>query len=180
MLLGYDVASFNSVANQQESLESELDSLRDELERLSGESARLSAQYPETREHIETRLDDARTQYESLLRELKARRVRIESARDLLAFGNEYYELSEWFRDMLARLSTAHQELVLVHGDDHVNSAELLVKRHREMKIEIDLQQPRVNKFAQRADELATRKTLAHATHQEIKSKHTDFVFIPA
>jgi len=171
-LLGYDLASFYSLAKQQESLEAELDTLKDELERLTQESVRLSSQYPETRDHIETRLEDARIQYESLLRELKTRKERIQAARELFAFSNEFQELSEWFRDMLARI-TAQQDLNSIGAGggtgNEVNLAELLVKRHREMKIEIDLQQARVLKFGQRADELAARKKMPPAIQNEIK-----------
>lgn len=163
------MASFYTLAKQQESLEAELDTLKDELDRLCQESVRLSSQYPETSEHIETRLEDARIQYDSLQRELKSRKERIQIARDLFAFSNEFQELAEWFRDMLARI-TAQQDLNTI-ATNEVNSAELLIKRHREMKIEIDLQQARVLKFSQRADELAARKTMPPVIQSEIKSK---------
>ena len=172
------MASFYTLSKQQESLESELDTLHDELERLSQESARLCAQYPETRDHIETRLEDAQTQYESLLRELKHRNERIQWAREWFSFASEFHELSEWFRDMLARV-TAQQDLNTIatgSGGNEVNSAEMLVKRHRELKIEIDLQHSRVIKFGQKADELAARKKTSHAMQQEIKSKSHSFI----
>lgn len=174
-LLGYDPASFYTLLKQQESLEAELDTLKDELDRLIQESARLSSQYPETSEHIETRLEDARAQYESLLRELNARQERIELARDLFAFANEFHELAEWFRDMLGRITAPQQDLNQIQtgggsGGD-VNQAEALIKRHREMKIEIDLQQTRVLKFTQRADELSARKKMPVTIQSEIRGK---------
>lgn len=168
------MASFYTLAKQLESLETELDTLKDELERLTQESVRLSSQYPETREHIETRLEDARAQYESLLREFATRHERIEIARDLFAFSAEFAELSEWFRDMLARI-TAQQDLNSLGNStgsgNEVNMAESLVKRHREMKIEIELQQTRVLKFGQRADELAACKKLSASVQKEVRGK---------
>lgn len=169
-----------TLAKQQESLETELDTLSDELDRLTQESVRLSRQYPETREHIETRLEDARSQYESLLRELKLRKEHIQSARDMFSFTNEFQELSEWFRDMLGKV-TAQQDLGGLGGNSResggseVSLAELLVKRHKLLKIEIDLQQPRVQKFTLRADELHTKKKGAPTVQQEIKSTALDF-----
>ena len=75
--IGYDLASVYTLAKQQESLEHELLALREELERLNAESARLCAQYPETKEHIEVRLEDADSTYNDLLKRLSTRKDKI-------------------------------------------------------------------------------------------------------
>ena len=88
----------------------------------------------------------------------------------MFVFGNEFNELSEWLREMLVKITSSE----LSSGQiSEVNNAELLIKRHKEHKAEIDLQQPKIHKFVQKSDELASQaRKLANTTSQhEVKSK---------
>ena len=153
----YDLASVYTLAKQQESLESELTALSEELERLNAESIRLVKQYPETKEHIETRLDDADATYNDLFKQLASRKEKINQSQAMFLFTNEFSELSEWLREMLVKITSSE----LSGGQmSEVNNAELLIKRHKELKTEIDLQQPKLSKFIAKSDNLTNQNEI--------------------
>jgi spectrin beta len=147
-----DMASVHTLCKQQDSLEQELTALSEELERLIAESARLCTQYPETKEHIETRLEDADSIYNDLLRKLNERKDRLESSQAMFALNAECIELNEWLRDMLTKITSNDTQ------QQQQLSAELLIKRHKEFKSEIDTQQVKVAKFVAKSKELCETK----------------------
>lgn len=155
--IGYDLASVYTIGKQQEALEQELTALSEELERLHNESNRLSKQYPETKDHIDTRLDDAQSSYNDLLKEISVCKEKIHLSKDMFLFLNEYNELSEWFREMLVKITSADIGYNSSASFCEVNTAELLIKRHKEFKIEIDLQQAKIQKFLSKSDDLLER-----------------------
>ena len=90
-LASCDLATVLTLAKQQALLESELtEALSEELERLKAESARLSLHYPETREHIGARLEDAEAIYAQLVKQLFARKHKIEQAQTMFVFLDEF------------------------------------------------------------------------------------------
>lgn len=151
-----------TLAKQQDALENELTALAEELERLGSESARLCSQYPETKEHIETRLEDADTTYNDLLQQLQSRKEKIQQSQASFLLANEFNELTEWLRDMQAKVTSGDLNSVnnstmsaaVGEAAGEVGNAELLIKKHRELKVEIDLQQPKIQKFIAKSDEL--------------------------
>ncbi len=104
--IGYDLASVFTLAKQQDSLENELTALSEELERLNSESKRLCTQYPETKDHIETRLEDADSTYNDLFKQLQNRKENIQHSQSSFLLANDYNELSEWLRSMLSKLTS--------------------------------------------------------------------------
>ncbi len=152
--IGLDLASVFTLAKQQESLEGELIALKEELERLNGEAARLGEQYPETKEHIETRLEDAETTYGDFFKQLHARKEKIKNSQSAFLLSNEFSEISEWLREVQARI-TMTELGCSSDASGGVNNAEMLVKKHRECKVEIDLQQPKIQKFINMSDGLS-------------------------
>lgn len=165
---GYELATaVFTLSKQQESMENEMTALKEELDRLNSESARLCEQYPETRDHIETRLSDADMAYNELFKQLVSRNEKIQQSQTLFLLSTEFNELNEWLRDMLLKItssdiSTATTTSTTTIGE--VNSAELMIKRHRELKIEIDMQQAKTQKFILKAQEFS-------AVNSEIKNK---------
>ncbi len=139
--VGLDLGSVFTLAKQQESLEGELSALAEELARLGAEAKRLGEQYPETGEHIDTRLEDADGAYNDLLGQLQARKAQIKSSQEAFRLADEFSEISEWLREMQARITLP--EL----GAGGVNNAEMLVKRHRELRADIELQQAKIQRF---------------------------------
>ena len=121
---------------------------------MSSESRRLCTQYPETKEHIETRLEDADTTYNELLQQLQSRKEKIQQSQASFLLANEFNELSEWLRDMQAKVTSGDLNSAVVsqigEAAGEVGNAELLIKKHRELKVEIDLQQPKIHKFIAR------------------------------
>ncbi len=176
MEIGYDLASVFTLAKQQEAFENELTALSEELERLNLESVRLCKQYPETREHIETRLDDAETIYNDLVKKLLTRKDQIQYSQALFIFGNEFNEVSEWLREMLnkitsADLSTSSSASSSSSDSNNVSNAESLIKRHKEFKLEIEIQQQaKIQKFLAKSEDLLS-KTRKGVKMSEIKSK---------
>lgn len=153
--IGYDLASVFTLAKQQDSLENELSALSEELERLNSESQRLCSQYPETKDHIETRLEDADTTYNDLDKQLLARKEKIQQSQTAFLLSNEFNELSEWLRDIQSKITSNDLSTgQTIDGIGEVNNAEMLIKKHREYKVEIDLQQPKIKKFISKSDDL--------------------------
>jgi hypothetical protein len=147
-----------------------LTALSEELERLNTESFRLCQQYPETKEHIETRLEDADVTYNDLLKQLSTRKDKINQSQAMFIFANEFNELSEWLREMLTKITSSEMSSGQL---SEVNNVELLIKRHKEHKVEIDLQQPKLQKFIAKSDDLVSQaRKLSNLTSQnEIKGK---------
>jgi spectrin beta len=170
--IGYDLASVYTLAKQQEALENELTALSEELERLNVESARLCADFPETRDHIETRLEDADSAYNDLLRHLSTRKDKINQSQAMFLFANEYNEMLEWLRETLLKITSAELAQNTI-GLGEVNNVEMLIKRNREYRLEIDLQQPKMQKFLAKSDDLLAqaRKIASAAGQNEIRSK---------
>ncbi|CAF0717385.1 unnamed protein product [Brachionus calyciflorus] len=166
--IGYDLASVYTLAKQQEALENELTSLGEELERLNSESTRLIQTHPATKEHVENKLEEAETKYNEVLQKLSLRKDKIQNSQNMFVYANEFNELSEWLREMLEKLTSV--ELTQQNGLGEVNNAEMLIKKHKESKIEIDLQQPKIQKFLIKSDELLA-KTKVKSQRQEILSK---------
>lgn len=176
--IGYDLASVYTLAKQQEALENELTALSEELERLNMESARLCGQYPETRDHIETRLEDADSGYNDLLQHLSTRKDKINQSQAMFLFANEYNEMLEWLRETLLKITSAELSQNTI-GLGEVNNVEMLIKRNREYRLEIDLQQPKIQKFLAKSDDLLAqaRKISSVTSQNEIKSK-TDAIIV--
>ena len=169
--IGYDLASVHTLAKQQEALDNELASLAEELERLNCESKRLIDSYPATKEHLENKLDQADVKYNLVLQHLSQRRDKINNSQDMFVYANEFNEISEWLREMLAKMTSV--EIGPQHGIGEVNSAEMLVQKHREHKIEIDLQQAKVQKFLLKSHEFLDKGLAAKnkTARQEILGK---------
>jgi spectrin beta len=144
---GYDLASVHTLVKQQEALEIEFTALGEELERLNKEADRLCKSYPETKDHIEIRLEDADSKYNELLKNLSTRRENIFHSQGLFVFLNGYNELSDWLRETLAAITS--YELA-----NDVPSAEHLLRRHKDHKTEIDLHQVKLHKFCTKGEEL--------------------------
>ncbi len=159
---GYDLASVHTLVKQQEALEIEFTSLGEELERLNKEADRLCKSYPETKEHIEIRLEDADSKYNDLLKDLSNRRAHIFYSQSLFVFLNGFNELSDWLRETLTTITS--YELA-----NDVPSAEHLLRRNRDHKTEIDLHQVKIQRFLAKGDELLNiKKTNFHA---DVKGK---------
>ena len=169
--IGLDLASVYTLAKQQESLENELTALSEELERLNMEAKRLSEQYPETKEHIESVLEDATQTYDELLKQSTNRKLKINQSKSMFIFANEFSELSEWLRDMSTKITSSDLSSNSSANNSEVNAAESLLKRHREYKIEIDSLQPKVQKFLQKSDDLKKQFEQNQSVQNEIKSK---------
>lgn len=168
-VIGYDLASVHTLAKQQEALENELSSLGEELERLNSESKRLLENYPATKDHVENKLDEADLKYNQVLQHLVQRRNKIQNSQNMFVYANEFNELSEWLREMLVKLTSV--ELSPQHGIGEVNSAEMLIQKHREHKIEIDSQQSKIQKFLLKSEELLAKFGKNKVEKQEIVSK---------
>jgi len=166
--IGYELASVFTLSKQQESMENEMTALKEELDRLNSESTRLCSQYPETKEHIETRLEDADSAYSELVKQLLKRKEKIQFSQSLFILSTEFNELSEWLRDMLIKITSLDLNTSATNGGE-VNSAEFLIKRHREFKIEIEMQQTKLQKFTSKAEDLL--RNAMPQTQTEIKSK---------
>lgn len=160
--VGYDLASVHTLAKQQEALEAEFISLSEELERLNKEADRLCHYFPETKDHIEARLEDADGKYNELLKNLSSRKDRIQQTQALFVFLNGFHELSEWLRETL--LTITSYELA-----NDVNGAELLIRKNKEHKAEIDLQQNKIQKFIMKGEELLNSRKSNF--HNDVKGK---------
>ena len=160
--VGYDLASVHTLAKQQEAFEVEFNSLSESLEGLNKEAERLCHLYPETKDHIDERLEDADGKYNELVKNFAVRREKIQLSKDLFVFLNGYHELSEWLRDTLVTITS--YELT-----NDVNGAELLVRKNKDHKAEIDLQQNKIQKFLIKGDDLLNSRKSSF--HSDVKGK---------
>lgn len=111
-----------------------------QVESVMAEASRLAELFPDAREHIAVKHEEADEAWSELLEKAAQRRSKLAQAEQLQAYFDEYRDLLSWINEMVAKVTA--QELAR-----DVPGAEALLLRHHEYKVEIDTRQDAFAKF---------------------------------
>nr|XP_033806940.1 spectrin beta chain, non-erythrocytic 5 isoform X2 [Geotrypetes seraphini] len=129
----YDLLGVQTLLSQHERLERDLAAIRKEVERISKEAQYLSQLYPTVQKNIAERLQEVEETWANLYRKTQERKERLGQAEQVQIFLSSCRELMIWAKEM-------HALVVSEELASDIGGAELLVKRHKEYKSEIDNQ----------------------------------------
>lgn len=104
------------------------------------EASRLAELFPDAREHIAVKHEEADETWNELLEKAAQRRSKLSQAEQLQAYFDEYRDLISWINEMVAKVTAP--ELAR-----DVPGAEALISRHNEYKAEIDTRSDAFAKF---------------------------------
>ncbi|ETE57567.1 hypothetical protein L345_16715, partial [Ophiophagus hannah] len=130
---GYDLLGVQTLLSQHEGVERELAAIAKELERVRGDAWRLGRLYPLPRENMMNRLSEVEDCWEKLDKKSVERKLKLHQAEQVQVYFNDCRELIAWARKM-------HSLIVSEEVANDLLGAELLIKRHKEYKLDIDKQ----------------------------------------
>lgn len=125
------------------------------------EASRLAELFPDAREHIAVKHEEAEESWNDLLEKAAQRRGKLSQAEQLQAYFDEYRDLMAWINEMVAKVTAP--ELAR-----DVPGAEALISRHNEYKAEIDTRRDAFAKFYKTGSGLIQQ---GHFLAKEIEEK---------
>uniref|UniRef100_A0A914P3Y4 SH3 domain-containing protein n=3 Tax=Panagrolaimus TaxID=55784 RepID=A0A914P3Y4_9BILA len=139
---GRDLNNVQALQRKHEGTERDLEALKGKMDKLERDADQLGHQYPDRRDQIDGKLQEAQSRWADLLRQAQRRKEDLNRSYNLHRFLADYRELSDWVKGMKALISA--NELA-----KDVAGAEALLESHQEHKGEIDA---RADSFAQTAE----------------------------
>uniref|UniRef100_A0A8C6V9D6 Calponin-homology (CH) domain-containing protein n=1 Tax=Naja naja TaxID=35670 RepID=A0A8C6V9D6_NAJNA len=158
---GYDLLGVQTLLSQHEGVERELAAIAKELERVRGDAWRLGRLYPLPRENMMNRLSEVEDCWEKLDKKCVERKLKLHQAEQVQVYFNDCRELIAWARKM-------HSLIVSEEVANDLLGAELLIKRHKEYKLDIDKQWLKYEDLEQTGNNLVKE---GHFMCMEIKEK---------
>ncbi|KAK9874725.1 hypothetical protein WA026_005540 [Henosepilachna vigintioctopunctata] len=143
---GQDLESIQDLMRKHQAFESEVKVIKDKVDFIEQEAEKLIDEFPDTKEHIDDKKEDTVKAYEYLVVCAERRKGNLHQAEQSQVYFDQYQDLLAWISEMLARVTAPHlpQEVV---------EAELLVEKHRELKVEIDAKDKELKKFYETGEE---------------------------
>ncbi|KAK9409730.1 spectrin beta chain non-erythrocytic 5-like [Crotalus adamanteus] len=163
---GYDLLGVQTLLSQHEGVERELVAISKELERVRGEACRLGCLYPLPRENMMNRLSEVDECWEKLDKKCVERKLKLQQAEQVQIYFNDCRELTAWARKM-------HSLIVSEEVANDLLGAELLIKRHKEYKLDIDKQWLKYEDLEQIGNNLVKD---GHFMCMEIKEKLSELL----
>ncbi|XP_012280338.1 spectrin beta chain, non-erythrocytic 5 isoform X2 [Orussus abietinus] len=158
---GHDLETIQALVRKHQGFETDLAAVKEQVESVMAEASRLAELFPDAREHIAVKHEEADEAWNDLLEKAAQRQSKLAQAEQLQAYFDEYRDLISWINEMVAKVTTP--ELAR-----DVPGAEALISRHNEYKAEIDTRKDAFDKFYK------TGKSLIHQGHflaKEIEEK---------
>ncbi|XP_048512555.1 spectrin beta chain, non-erythrocytic 1 isoform X2 [Athalia rosae] len=137
---GHDLETIQALVRKHQGFETDLAAVKEQVESVMGEASRLAELFPDAREHIAVKHEEAEESWNDLLEKAAQRRGKLAQAEQLQAYFDEYRDLIAWINEMVAKVTAP--ELAR-----DVPGAEALISRHNEYKAEIDTRHDAFTKF---------------------------------
>ncbi|XP_044008912.1 spectrin beta chain, non-erythrocytic 5 isoform X1 [Aphidius gifuensis] len=158
---GHDLETIQALVRKHQGFETDLGAVKEQVESVMAEASRLAELFPDAREHIAVKHEEADENWNELLEKAAQRRSKLAQAEQLEAYFDEYRDLVFWINEMVAKVTAP--ELAR-----DVTGAEILISRHNEYKSEIDARQDTFTKFYSVGDGLIKQ---GHFLAKEIQDK---------
>ncbi|XP_026559809.1 spectrin beta chain, non-erythrocytic 5 [Pseudonaja textilis] len=163
---GYDLLGVQTLLSQHEGVERELAAIAKELERVRGDAWRLGCLYPLPRENMMNRLSEVEDCWEKLNKKCVERKLKLHQAEKAQVYFNDCRELTAWARKM-------HSLIVSEEVANDLLGTELLIKRHKEYKLDIDKQWLKYEDLGQTGNNLVKE---GHFMCMEIEEKLSELL----
>ncbi|XP_043282558.1 spectrin beta chain, non-erythrocytic 5 isoform X2 [Venturia canescens] len=137
---GHDLETIQALVRKHQGFETDLAAVKEQVESVMAEASRLAELFPDAREHIAVKHEEADEAWSELLEKAAQRGSKLAQAEKLQAYFDEYRDLLSWINEMVAKVTA--QELAR-----DVPGAEALILRHNEYKVEIDTRKDAFAKF---------------------------------
>ncbi|XP_046388683.1 spectrin alpha chain, non-erythrocytic 1 isoform X4 [Ischnura elegans] len=137
---GQDMETIQALSRKHQAFESDLEAVREKVLTLVEEAHRIGSLYPDARDHIESKKEEATESWNELEAHATERKDKLGQRERLQAYFQEYRELMAWINDMLAKVTAPDLAR-------DVPGAEALVNRHNEYHSEIETRTDAFDKF---------------------------------
>ncbi|XP_043484059.1 spectrin alpha chain [Leptopilina heterotoma] len=158
---GDDLETIQALVRKHQGFETDLAAVKEQVEGVIEEASRLAELFPDAREHIAVKHEEADEAWVELLKKAAQRRSKLSQAEQLQAYFDEYRDLISWINEMVAKVTAP--ELAR-----DVSGAEVLISRHSEYKAEIDTRNDAFNNFSRTGQDLIEQ---GHFLAKEIEDK---------
>uniref|UniRef100_A0A1I8HD84 Spectrin alpha chain n=1 Tax=Macrostomum lignano TaxID=282301 RepID=A0A1I8HD84_9PLAT len=159
--VGKDLPSVQRLRRKHGALERDLNALDERIRDLDAKASQLTKEHPEEMNAITDHLDEVLGKWRDLTSRADMRKTKLEASEELQRFMADYRDLKSWIDTMMALVSSDE----LAHD---ITSAEALLERHSEHKVEIEARKGTFNNFENYGNSLLDR---GHYASDEIKER---------
>ncbi|XP_033210984.1 spectrin beta chain, non-erythrocytic 1 isoform X3 [Belonocnema kinseyi] len=158
---GHDLETIQALVRKHQGFETDLAAVKEQVESVMEEASRLAELFPDAREHIAVKHEEADEAWNELLEKAAQRRSKLAQTEQLQAYFDEYRDLIAWINEMVAKVTAPELSR-------DVPGAEALISRHNEYKAEIDTRNDAFAKFYKTGEGLIQQ---GHFLAKEIEDK---------
>lgn len=158
---GQDLETIQALVRKHEVFNTELAAVKEQVESVTEEALRLADTYPDAKEHIEVKREEAVEAWSELLDKTVARKDKLKQAEQLQAYFDEYRDLMAWINEMIAKITAPDLAR-------NVSAAEALLARIQEHRAEISSRNEGFDKFYKDGEKLIKDK---HFLSNEVQDK---------
>ncbi|XP_050536729.1 spectrin beta chain, non-erythrocytic 5 isoform X2 [Daktulosphaira vitifoliae] len=158
---GHDLDTIQTLIQKHQGFEADLAAVKEQVECVVQEAGRLSAMFPDAKDHIEVKQEEAVDAWATLLEDASQRKNKLNQAEHLQSYFDQYRHLIAWINETIAKVTspTLSQD---------VNGAEMLILRHQEYNAEITSRSEAIAEFYNTGKLLIQQ---GHFMSDEIKEK---------
>lgn len=161
---GQDLETIQALIRKHEGFETEVAVLREQVEQLQSEATKLADAFPDARDHIEVKKEEAVESWTELTEKSQLRKGKLAQAEQLQAYFDEYRDLMAWINEMLAK--TTSPDLAR-----NVEGAEALIVKIKEHQTEVDARQEPFETFYKAGRKLISDEHfLAYEIEEKIRT----------
>lgn len=137
---GQDLETIQALVRKHELFETEIAAVREHVESVQKEANQLAEAFPDAKDHIEVKKEEAVEAWQDLNDKSQQRREKLAQAEQLQAYFDEYRDLMAWINEILAKITAP--ELAT-----DVSGAEALIVKIKEHQAEVDARLEIFDKF---------------------------------
>lgn len=161
---GQDLETIQALRRKHEAFETEIAVVREQVEQVQSVAIQLADAFPDAREHIEVKREEASEAWLELNEKSKQRKSKLAQAEQLQTYFDEYRDLMAWINEMLAKITSP--ELAR-----NVEGAESLIVKIKEHQTEVDARQEPFDKFYKAGRKLISDEHfLAYEIEEKIRT----------
>lgn len=158
---GQDVETINALVRKHEGFETEIAAVKEHVEAVQGEAMKLVETFPDARDHIEVKKEEAIEAWSELVEKSQQRKEKLAQAEQLQAYFDEYRDLMAWINEMLAKITAPDLA-------KDVAGAEALIIKIKEHQAEVNSRQEIFDQFYKAGKKLIDDK---HFLANEVEDK---------
>jgi len=158
---GHDLDTIQTLIQKHQGFEADLAAVKEQVECVVQEAGRLSAMFPDAKDHIEVKQEEAVDAWTTLLENASQRKSKLNQAEHLQSYFDQYRHLIAWINETIAKITSP------ILSQD-VSGAEMLILRHQEYNAEINSRSEVLGEFYQTGKNLIQH---GHFMSDEIKEK---------